>query len=200
MTRSLTRLSVAAVGFAVSLGAQTPTSTTNQRPAASPAAGHDVSVTGCLAKAADGRFMLTSAMVDPTPSAATTTAGAPSATGAPATTTTPTATAPSGTTSATTTPAMTWMLSGGTDLDKHLGHKIQVMGRTTWDASMAGTSMPGAATGTTGVTTPPTTAGGTPTGAGAMTRPTTTTDEQRMSANRPLVNVQTVKMLSASCS
>jgi hypothetical protein len=72
------------------------------------------------------------------------------------------------------------MLSGGTDLDKHVGHKIQVMGRTAWDASMAGKPMSG--TGTTGTT------GAT---AGATTASTT--------SSGPSVDVRTIKMLTASC-
>ena len=29
---------------------------------------------------------------------------------------------------------MTWALAGGSDLDKHVGHKIQVTGKTAWDS------------------------------------------------------------------
>ena len=76
---------------------------------------------------------------------------------------------------------MTWTLMGGTDLDKHLGHKIQVMGRTTWDASMAGKAMP--TTGTTGTT--------------GATGGTATADTS--TANRPLVDVRTIKMMTATC-
>ena len=32
--------------------------------------------------------------------------------------------------------AMSWMLTGNDDLQKHVGHKIQVTGKTTWDSSM----------------------------------------------------------------
>jgi len=199
MTRTITGLCVAgAISCAISLAAQTPTSTTTQRTTASDATAHDITVTGCVAKAADGRFTLTNAMVEPMATgttAGTTTAGSTTAgTTTGATTTagtttagTTTATSPTviGTTSAS-TPAMTWTLTGGTDLDKHLGHKIQVMGQTTWFAGrpMTSTNPTGTTTGTTGTT------------AGATTG--TTTAGARMTPG-PTVDVRTIKMLTASC-
>ena len=53
---------------------------------------------------------------------------------------------------------------GGTDLDKHVGHKIQVTGRSSWDSAMDHSRMPdaAAAAGTTaGTTTAGATAGAT---------------------------------------
>jgi len=193
MTRTITGLCVAgAVSCAISLAAQTPASTTTQRTTTSDAAAHDITVTGCVAKAADGRFTLTNAMVEPMATgttAGTTTAGSTTgATTTAGTTTagTTTATSPTviGTTSAS-TPAMTWTLTGGTDLDKHLGHKIQVMGQTTWVAGrpMTSTNPTGTTTGTTGTT------------AGATTG---TTTAARMTPG-PTVDVRTIKMLTASC-
>jgi hypothetical protein len=200
MTHRIAGLCVAAaVGFAASLAAQNPTSTTaTQGTVISDKAGHDVTVTGCVAKAADGGFMLTNAMIEPAAPAATT--------GATGTTSTGATTAGTGTaaTASTTTPAvagamntaMTWTLAGGTDLDKHLGHKIQVMGRTAWDPSKPAPAAPASAatTGTTGATT----ATGTPTAAGTTTAGVTAAESTTI-VNRPSVDVRTVKMLSASC-
>jgi len=166
------------ISCAISLAAQAPPSaTTTQRTTPSDAAQHDITVTGCVAKSADGKFTLTNVVVEPM--ASTTASGATTAgtTG----TATPPATSPTtvGTTIAS-APTL-WMLSGGTDLDKHVGHKIQVMGRTAWDASMAGKPMSG--TGTTGTT------GAT---AGAATTANTT-------SSGPSVDVRTIKMLTVSC-
>jgi len=150
---------------------------------------HDVSVTGCLAKGADGRFVLNNARVDDQMNSSTSagstssaTAGTTSATGAPA--------------SKTTMPATTWMLGGGSDLDKHVGHKIQVTGKTSWDGSMSSAGAAGS-TSTTGTpTTAGTTGSATPTTSGEQ-RSTTESDK---SANQPRLDVQSIKMIAASCS
>jgi hypothetical protein len=67
MTRIGTGLCVAtALGCMVTLGAQTqppPPTQTDQRSAMSDKA-RDISVTGCLAKGADGRYTLTNAKMD----------------------------------------------------------------------------------------------------------------------------------------
>lgn len=188
MMRMISGVCVASVvSCAISLAAQAPSTATAQRAAVSDAAAHDITVTGCVAKSADGKFTLTNVVVEP-PAAATTATGATSTAGTP-----PTGTATAGTAAApatsptsvgTTSAPRMWALSGGTDLDKHVGHKIQVMGRTTWDASMAGkpmtgTTTPGATTGTTGSATGATTA------SAAMAGPS--------------VDVKTIKMLTASC-
>ena len=204
MTRRITGLCVASVcSCVISLGAQSSTSSaTVQRSGANDAAGHDVTVTGCVAKAADGRFMLTNATVEPMGMASTagttsggTTAGATA--GATAGTATAGATAPRSGSGSTAADTMSWMLSGGSDLDKHVGHKIQVTGRTTWDSSMnrsmSSGSTAGAPTGTTG-TTAGSTAGGSTAGA------TTAGSAASTMANHPMVDVKTVKMISSSCS
>src|SRR5262245_51884910 len=129
MHRTAAGLCVAtAIACAVTLGAQTPP-TTPQRSSTTTEKSHDVTVTGCLARDASGGYTLDDARIDSAASATTTTAG--STTTAGATTTAP----PSASTSS--GPAMDWMLMGGTDLDKHVGHKIQVTGKTTWDSSMS---------------------------------------------------------------
>src|SRR6266550_5366236 len=108
----------AAFGCIATLGAQTPTSTTSgpsNTMRNTPA--KDVTVTGCLAKGADGRFVLNNAKIDD-PTSSSTTAGSTTA-GTPARTPASKTNMPA---------ATTWVLGGGSDLDKHLGHKIQVTG------------------------------------------------------------------------
>jgi hypothetical protein len=174
----------AAFGCIATLGAQTPTSTTSSQSntmRSTPA--HDVTVTGCLAKGADGRFVLNNAKMDDQMSSSTaagttagTTAGTPaSKTNMPA--------------------ATTWMLGGGSDLDKHLGHKIQVTGKTSWD----GSTPPGATAGGTSTTGTPTTAGttGSATTSGEQR---TTSESDSKAANQPRLDVQSIKMIAASCS
>jgi hypothetical protein len=149
----------------------------------------DVSVTGCLSKGADGKFTLTNARVD------TPTTGASSTTTTP--TTTPETTTATGTAGANAA-AMSWALMGGTDLDKHVGHKIQVTGRSSWDGAMDHSRMPdtSAAAGTTSGTT----AAGT-TGTSGTTA-TAASEEMRKdtNANQPRLDVQSVKMIAPSCS
>jgi hypothetical protein len=86
-------------------------------------------------------------------------------------------------------PAITFALAGGTDLDKHVGHKIQVTGKTAWD-SMDKSKMPDT----------PTAAAGTAGTSG--TTSTAATQEQRKDplADQPRVDVQSVKMIAPSCS
>jgi len=196
MKRIATSFCVAAAfGCIATLGAQTSTtSTTTGTPAADKA--RDVTITGCLSKGADGKYMLTNARMDnpmadrsATTTTSTTTAG---------TTTAGTTGTTAGTTS---TPgamnhdaAMSWMLAGGSDLDKHVGHKIQVTGRTSWENPMDHGRTPDTTTSTTATTA------GTVGTSGSTT--TTATEEQRkdMRADQPRLDVQTVKMIAASCS
>jgi len=196
MTRSVTGLCVAAAfGCAVTLAAQTPA---NQQygKTGDKDKGHEVTVTGCLSKGADGNFMLMNARAENKPSTTTGTSGT--------TTTTPPAT---GSTSSSTT-AMTWKLEGGTDLDKHVGHKIEVTGRTDWTGTMDRGRNPGDTTASAAPTTtepanpnPTTTTAGTSTPIGTSGA---TTDEQRYprgarDTNQPKLEVTSVKMISSSC-
>jgi hypothetical protein len=172
-----------AIGLAATLGAQSPTTTASQ----SAKSDHEVTISGCLSKGATG-YMLNNAHVEPNASASTTTT--PGSTTTTASSPTPTTTTGGATTTAGTTgttgsaaaaaaaagaasPAMTWMLSGDSDLEKHVGHKIQVTGKTTWSGS------PSATTGT------------------ASTTATTTSGA---SAEQPRLDVKSIKMVSASCS
>jgi hypothetical protein len=168
MKRTMMGLCVAAAfGFVASLGAQSATSTTSSE--------KDVTVTGCLERGASGTFMLANAHKDSgmtgTSTGTTGTSGSAATTG-----------------SATGSSAMsarsggeTWTLEGSSsDLDKHVGHKIEVTGK---ELPSSSTSSTGAATtGTTG-----TTATGT---AGAS--------HSAMSAQK--LDVKSVKMVSTSCS
>ena len=213
MTRTVTGLFVAAaLGFAVSVGAQS--TSTDQRYGSDKAA-RDVTVTGCLSKGAEGGFTLTNARMDSSASAA----GSPSTTTASGTTgtTATTTTGTTGTTASTTagapsTPSasnaasagasaapVTFMLSGGQDLDRHVGHRIQVTGRTTWDPSMDRTRRDeSAAAGTTTATTTATTAS-TPATTTSSPATTTGTSGSMTSSNQPRLEVQSIKMVSTNC-
>ena len=177
MTRMATGLCVAAALSVATLGAQTPAPTTPRSDAAK-----EITLTGCLSKNADGKYILTNAKVDNPSSAATGTSG----------TTTPPTSAPSGSTGAMNT-AASWTLSGGTDLDKHVGHKIQVTGKAAMDSTMdhrtpdSTAAAAGSAAGTVG------TSGSTATAA----------EEQRKETTKdtaPRLDVQSVKMVAATCS
>jgi hypothetical protein len=167
----MTALSLAAaVGFAATLSAQTTSTTTQQRDRMT-GDKHEITITGCLAKGADGNYTLTNAYVD---KSTTTTTGT------------------TGTTAAEPRygKTMTWKLEGGSDLDRHVGHKIQVTGRTDWKDSMDRKPAPEP-------TDPPTTTGtsGTTTSTIESQRHSTTTD-----ANQPKMDVGSVKMISSTCS
>jgi len=204
MKRTVTALCFAAAfGFAA-LGAQTTTTTPNQRSAMNDKAAHDVTITGCLAKDPAGSgFVLNNAHVDNTMASTTTGAGATTTAG----TTGATTTNPSGS-SMSNTPAMTWMLMGGTDLEKHVGHKIQVTGKTAWDGTNSRTSSTEspAGAGTTAAAAnpnPTTTAGaaGTTGTTGSLEEEQRNKDRDRgRSTEHPHLDVQSVKMVSTTCS
>jgi len=183
MTRIGTGLCVAtALGCMVSLGAQTqppPPTSTDQRSAMSDKA-RDISVTGCLAKGADGRYTLSNAKMDSPSSSSTasTAAGTSTTAGTTGTTSTPAGTTASAAGNA--GASLVLMGSSDSDLEKHVGHKIQVTGKSAWDGMDRG-RMSGTA-GTTGSTTATPTAGATAT------------------ADQPRLDVQSVKMIAATCS
>jgi hypothetical protein len=175
----------AALSCVATLGAQAPTATSGEQRPSTMDKAKEISVTGCLSKGADGKYMLTNAKVDNPASATAGTSG---------TTATPPTTA--GAPAATPAAAGSWTLSGGSDLDKHVGHKIQVTGK----ASMDGTMDHGR--------TPDTTAAAAGSAAGAATvgtsgsTATAAAEEQRTkdaSAAQQL-DVQSVKMIAATCS
>src|SRR4051812_37870390 len=209
MTRIGTGFCVAAMlGCVVTVGAQTPTST-DQRSSATAQSG-DISVTGCVAKAADGSYTLTNARMD-NEASSTTASGSGSSTTATSGTTAGTTGSTSGTTGSTAgttgtassspsasggmNSASTWVLSGGSDLEKHVGHKVQVTGRSA--ASSASSASSGGTTSTTTATSG-TTAGST---AGSATGTTgEASPSSSSSASQRRLDVQSVKMISSSCS
>jgi len=177
MKRIATGLCVtAATVFAVSLAAQTST-TSSQRSSSTTDKAHEVTVTGCLARDASGGFTLNNARMENGKSSTTTTAGTAGST----TTTNPRSSASS---EMSNSPAMNWMLTGGSDLDKHVGHKIEVTGKTSYDAMNHTSTSSAAGAGTTAATT-----------AG-----TSGTREGNAHGAEPRLDVQSVKMISSSCS
>jgi len=186
----------AAFGCIATLGAQTPTPPAPAAPRAPMTdKARDVTITGCLSKGADGKFVLQNARVDsPTAGTSGTTATTPppATPGTPATTTGGTPATTTGTAGANAA-AMSWALSGGTDLDKLVGQKVQVTGRTGWDGPMDHAKGPdspaaaGTAAGTVGT---------------SGTTSTAATEDQRKDAraDQPKLDVQSVKMIAPSCS
>jgi hypothetical protein len=183
----------AAFGCIATLGAQTQTATTASQKSGS---AKDVTITGCLAKGADGHFLLSNAQMNDSAGSSTTSATS--------TTASTTAGTPAGKTGS--AMASTWLLGGSADLEKHLGHKIQVTGKTTWDGSMDHGRVPGATPSAAGTSTTAATSSAAPTSTGT-TGSATSTGEQRkestsedMSANQPRLDVRSVKMISPACS
>ena len=182
MNRIASGLCVAAAfSFAASLGAQTTTSSATS----SMSHDKDIVVTGCLQRGADGHFMLTDAKMDHSAHRSTSTTGTTGSTAD-----TSASSSAMGGTSA--TAESSWTLEGGQDLDKHVGHKIQVTGRE-GDSSrkdeMSTTSSGTSATGTTATT------GTTGTSGSEMSSQHGDTSD----AGQKL-NVKSVKMISSSCS
>ena len=114
----------------------TPSSTT----AASPG---EMTLTGCLAKDADGDFTLTNVQADSRASSG----------GAAAPTGTAGATTPGAASSSAAGASATWNLKGGSDLANHVGHRIAVTGKAAAAASGAAGSTPGATTAPPATTT-----------------------------------------------
>lgn len=233
MTRTFTGLCVAAAfGMVASLGAQTTGQTTgtstdpsqHSRSSMSDRSSKhgDVTVTGCLQKGADGNYILTNASVDEGAMGSASGAyhgGTGTSTTAGTTGTSTTA----GTTSGTTAEAghggamestSTWQLQGGKDLEKHVGHKIQVTGgmemgsssenygsSTGTTGTTAGT-MTGSTAGTTGSTaaTGTTATSGTTTGTTAGTTGTEQSMHHESATSGHRLDVKSVKMVSTSCS
>src|SRR5262249_42297190 len=142
---------VAAAAFAASLGARTTAGTQ----AAASTDRDALSITGCLERDASGAYQLTDAHVDRLPARATGTTGAAATTGATGGTAgrrTAAAGASAGaSTAGATSVRNAWKLEpGDRDLDKHVGHRIQVTGREVAASATAtaGATGPAGATGT----------------------------------------------------
>jgi hypothetical protein len=153
----------AAIGFAATLGAQAPTSTTTT--ATPDKSDREITITGCLTKTGDD-YMLMNARANDGKSSTATTAGAASTTTAGTVATTGTV--------AVDTPIM-WKLSGGSDLEKHVGHKISVTGKAADRGHASMTTSASTSTSTTATTT--------------TTAP-----------SAPKLDVKSIKMVSTSCS
>ena len=191
MKRIASGFCVAAALSVATLGAQTPAtsssaSTTDNK--------GEITVTGCLSKGADGKFVLNNAKIDSPAGATAGTSGSttPSPTAGTSTASSPSANA-----------AASWTLTGGSDLDKHVGHKIQVTGKAAMDNSSASSRMPDSPTAAGAA------AGATAGAAGAGTvgtsgsTATAAAEEQRSkssSSAAPALNVTSVKMVAATCS
>ncbi len=159
-----------AIGFAAALGAQsTPTSSQTTTGKGE----HDVTVTGCLSKGAAGTYTLTNARVDDGKSSTTTAAGA--------TTTAGTTGSTAANAASSMSPAMTWMLSGDSDLEKHVGHKIQVTGKSSWDPMEHGRTSTTTAAGSGTTAAPP------------------SSSTSGASSSEPHLDVKSIKMVSTSC-
>jgi len=191
MKRMATGLGVAAaLGCFVTLGAQTPSTSASAGQRTTADSAKEITITGCLSKGADGKYILTNAKLD-NPTGAT--AGT-SGTTNPATTT------------GAANNASSWTLSGGTDLDKHVGHKIQVTGKAAMDGAMDHGRTPDTTAAAAGAAPTGATAE-TPAAAGAVgtsgSTATAAAEEQRKkdtNANQPKLDVQSVKMIAATCS
>jgi hypothetical protein len=185
------------MGLGASAGAQTTTAGTTAAQTTT-ADSKDIIVVGCLQRGADGSYMLTNAHKDTDMSRSGTTGGTTAGTttsgttGSTATSGSSTAGSSAMAGSARADAMSTWALKGGSDLDKHVGHQIQVTGR----ASAPGMSSE-TATGST------TAAGSTTAGTSGTTGSTgaTTTDASKgMGHNTQTLEFRSMKMIAASCS
>jgi hypothetical protein len=191
MNRMASGLCIAAAfSFAASLGAQTTTSS------ATGTMNHDkdIVVTGCLQRGADGNYMLSNAKMDESDRAGTSTSTGTTGTAGTSTTSGTTASG-----SATGGSAMgsrgasasTWTLEGSSsDLDKHVGHKIQVTGKEV-DSSHSNMGTTGSTTGSTS---------GSTTGTTGTSGSEASSGRSASSPTGPKLDVSSVKMISSSCS
>jgi hypothetical protein len=200
MNRTATGLCIAAAfGLVASMGAQTPTTTTaGQTAATSTHDSKDISLTGCLQRGPDGKFILANARMDsdmhPSASTGTTTGSTAGTTGTSNPPTGTTAGAATGSSAGAMDAASTWALEGGQDLEKHVGHKVQVTGRAAKD-TMSKDDAAAAATTATGSTATTGTTGTTGAAAGEQRR-----SDRDMKNSGQRLDVKSVKMIAASCS
>jgi hypothetical protein len=187
MTRTATGFClVMAIGLA-SLGAQTPqtaTSAPGSAPASSVSDRENITVTGCLQKDASGSYVLTNAHVEKSKVGSTSSSTSGS--------TTSSSSATSGTTgttgassSSSSSMGVTFKLEGDSaELDKHVGHKIQVTGKESPSTTPSSSATSATATGTTGTT-------------GSVTPESQRTKSETERARK--LDVHSVKMISSSC-
>ena len=185
MTRMATGLCVAAALSVATLGAQTTPPATGEQRSATPDAAKEITVTGCVAKGADGKYILTNAKLD---NPAGTTAGTSGTTNPPT----------AGTTgSAAMNAATTWALSGGDDMDKHVGHRVQITGKPAMDSPMDRGRTPDS---TAAEAHPPATGAGTVGTSGSTATAAAEEQKKDSKTNQPTLDVQSVKMIAATCS
>jgi hypothetical protein len=199
MMRTMTGLcAAAAFGIVLPLGAQSNTQSTTAQSGsqsgtatttaarAAETADRAITMIGCVQRGADGSFMLMNAQAE---SGVSSTAGV-GATGS--------AVGTSGSVAAgvaTPTPPMTFVLKGG-ELAGHVGHKVQVTGRSDWDAASASmtksrSSTSTASTGATPSAGAETTAAGTNTAGTTAASPTGTTGSSAATSTAPATSTST---------
>jgi hypothetical protein len=190
----------AAFGFVATLGAQSSTSTTTAQTPSTTSSDREVTLTGCLERGTSGNYILADARQDTgmSRSGATTGTTATGTSGTTAGTTSATGTS-TGTTAGNMNAAAagsTWTLEGSKDLDKHVGHKIQVTGREVAGSSRNEASAGSATTTTAGATT----TAGTSTTAGATGTSGTEQHQHMSETSGHTLDVKSVTMISSSCS
>jgi hypothetical protein len=135
-----------------------------------------MTLTGCLQKTADG-FALANVMADSKSPSGSSGAAAPTGTTGAAT--------PGAASSATSGATSTWNLRGGSDLEKHVGHRIAVTGKAA--AAMSGAATTTGAAGAAGATT-----------TDPASRPAAGAAGSSASSARTF-EVASVKMIAATC-
>jgi hypothetical protein len=144
-----------------------------------PAAEGSITLTGCVDRANDGTYELKNARNESAATGGAASASTPTGTSG-------TATGTTGTTGTNSTGATgngmpsTWVLKSTTDLAPHVGHQVQITGRTS-SSSTTASNTPDATT---------------------SSQTTTTTSAKMKDAGQKVssVDVQSVRMISSSCS
>jgi hypothetical protein len=163
MSRTVIGMCMAAAFGVATLAAQSTATSTAQTTMSK---SDNITVSGCLQKDARGGFVLNNAQIDTSTDKSSSSYGSSSTTGTTGSATTSTTASAS---------ASTWNLEGSSsDLEEHIGHKIQVTGK----------EKPAA---------PPET-GATTTGTTGTTGTSTAMDHSRS------LDVKSVKMVASSCS
>jgi len=165
MSRTVFGMCMAAAFGVATLAAQSTSTSTAQTTTMNK---DNITVSGCLQKDARGGFVLNNAQIDTTADKSSSSYGSSSTTGT---------TGSASSTSTSSMSASTWKLEGSSsDLEEHIGHKIQVTGK---ERPAASPETGATTTGTTGTT---------------GTSSSTAMDHSRS------LDVKSVKMVSSSCS
>lgn len=165
MSRTVIGMCMAAAFGVATLAAQSTATSTAQTQDRTMSKSDNITVSGCLQKDARGGFVLNNAQIDTSADKSSSSYGSAGTTG--------TTGSAASTTTASTSPS-TWKLDGSSsDLEAHVGHKIQVTGKE-MPAPAPETGATAGTTGTTGTST-------------------------AMDHSRSL-DVKSVKMVASSCS